>query len=60
MEEVGITSNSYFLEVSSPGIDRPLLLIEDFERFKGFKVSVKLHCSILEKKNFVIVTLIVS
>ncbi len=27
--------DEYDLEVSSPGIDRPLMRIEDFERFKG-------------------------
>jgi ribosome maturation factor RimP len=30
------------LEVSSPGIDRPLQREQDFQRFKGFGVKVKL------------------
>ena len=30
------------LEVSSPGLDRPLKRLEDFARFAGRKVSVKL------------------
>ena len=30
------------LEVSSPGLDRPLKRLEDFERFAGREVSVKL------------------
>jgi ribosome maturation factor RimP len=33
---------SYFLEVSSPGIDRPLKKEKDFEKFKGEQVDVKL------------------
>jgi ribosome maturation factor RimP len=31
------------LEVSSPGLDRPLKRLEDFTRFAGRKVSVKLR-----------------
>jgi ribosome maturation factor RimP len=31
----------YHLEVSSPGIDRPLKKAEDFERFKGQQVKLK-------------------
>lgn len=31
---------SYTLEVSSPGIDRPLTCIEDFDRFKGFTIKI--------------------
>jgi ribosome maturation factor RimP len=31
----------YVLEVSSPGVDRPLLRTRDFERFAGKKVAVK-------------------
>ncbi len=31
----------YHLEVSSPGLDRPLKRLEDFERFKGHRVKVK-------------------
>ncbi|CAK0764815.1 ribosome maturation factor RimP [Gammaproteobacteria bacterium] len=32
----------YTLEISSPGLDRPLFEIQDFERFIGHKVHVKL------------------
>ena len=31
------------LEVSSPGLDRPLKRLEDFERFAGSKASVRLR-----------------
>lgn len=33
----------YSLEVSSPGIDRPLTRLNDFERFAGFDARVELH-----------------
>ncbi len=33
---------AYILEVSSPGIERPLFEVRDFERFAGRKVQVKL------------------
>jgi ribosome maturation factor RimP len=33
----------YVLEVSSPGVDRPLLRDGDFERFRGEQVAVKGH-----------------
>jgi len=33
----------YVLEVSSPGVDRPLLRDRDFQRFRGQQVAVKGH-----------------
>ena len=36
-------SGSYLLEVSSPGIERPLKKEQDFIRFVGRQVTVKLH-----------------
>jgi len=33
-------SQRYVLEVSSPGVDRPLVRARDFERFRGEKVAV--------------------
>lgn len=32
----------YRLEVGSPGIDRPLTRLKDFERFKGFEAKIEL------------------
>jgi ribosome maturation factor RimP len=32
---------AYILEVSSPGIDRPLVRLDDFERFAGFEARVE-------------------
>ena len=34
--------DAYNLEVSSPGIDRPLVRPEDFERFSGFEAKIEL------------------
>ncbi|MGD8353332.1 MAG: ribosome maturation factor RimP [Pseudomonadota bacterium] len=36
----------YFLEVSSPGLDRPLKDESDFERFKGRLVKIKTNRSV--------------
>jgi len=35
-------SGAYNLEVSSPGLDRPLVKLTDFERFAGFVAKVEL------------------
>lgn len=37
-----IIPGSYALEVSSPGIDRPLVRLADFDRFAGFEAKVEL------------------
>ncbi|MDB2682629.1 ribosome maturation factor RimP [Alphaproteobacteria bacterium] len=34
-------SGAYTLEVSSPGIDRPLTRLEDFEMYQGFEAKVE-------------------
>lgn len=36
-------ASAYTLEVSSPGIDRPLTRLADFERFAGFEARVELN-----------------
>lgn len=36
-----VISEHYSLEVSSPGIDRPLKKVEDFQRFKGKLVKIR-------------------
>jgi len=45
-------SQSYFLEVSSPGLDRPLKKESDFERVKGELVEVKVYKPIDGRKVF--------
>ena len=42
----------YTLEVSSPGLDRPLVKPEDFRRFVGEKIKVKLQAPLLGRRNF--------
>ena len=42
----------YTLEVSSPGIDRPLVTAQDFERFAGFEVKVETGRLIGGRKRF--------
>ena len=34
---------NYYLEVSSPGLDRPLLTEKDFGRFKGSRIEIRLY-----------------
>lgn len=41
------------LEVSSPGLDRPLKKEADFVRFAGHKVQLKLRLPLAGRKNFV-------
>ena len=40
------------LEVSSPGINRVIKKLQDFERFKGEKIKIKTRSPIEERKNF--------
>ena len=42
----------YTLNVSSPGLDRPLKTARDFEKCKGLKVEVKLFAPLKGKKFF--------
>lgn len=44
--------NSYRLEVSSPGLDRPLGKLSDFERFKGKWAVINTVRAIDGRKNF--------
>ncbi len=43
---------AYDLEISSPGIDRPLFKIDDFERFAGHTAKIKLAVALEGRKNF--------
>lgn len=43
---------AYSLEVSSPGIDRPLTRQADFERFSGFLTKVELEAPVDGRKRF--------
>lgn len=45
-------SSAYTLEVSSPGIDRPLTRLKDFSRFAGFEARVQLRTPRDGQRNF--------
>jgi ribosome maturation factor RimP len=42
----------YLLEVSSPGLERPLKTERDFERFAGRQIAIRLHQPLLGRKSF--------
>ena len=41
LDEGGVAGERYTLEVSSPGVERPLLRARDFRRFAGQRVALK-------------------
>ncbi len=43
---------AYNLEVSSPGLDRPLTRLGDFERFAGFEVKIEVTAPVEGRKRF--------
>jgi ribosome maturation factor RimP len=43
---------AYMLEVTSPGIDRPLITRDDYRRFAGFEAKLELRRSIDGRKRF--------
>lgn len=45
-------AGAYMLEVSSPGIDRPLVRPEDYERFSGFEARIELARPLEGRKRF--------
>ncbi|MDO7787046.1 ribosome maturation factor RimP [Desulforamulus aquiferis] len=52
LDELDPISQAYFLEVSSPGIERPLKKPADFERFKGHLINVTTYAPIDGNKSF--------
>jgi ribosome maturation factor RimP len=42
----------YNLEVSSPGLDRPLFTLDQFARFLGHTVKIRLSSKMDDRKNF--------
>lgn len=42
----------YVLEVSSPGIDRPLFYIEQYERYIGQNIKLRLKSPLAGRRNF--------
>jgi ribosome maturation factor RimP len=45
-------SQAYYLEVSSPGIDRPLTRRGDFERWAGYEAKIELEAPLNGRKRF--------
>jgi ribosome maturation factor RimP len=45
-------AEAYTLEVSSPGIDRPLVRPDDYVRFAGFEAKVETSAAINGRKRF--------
>ena len=50
LDELDIIPDNYYLEVSSPGLDRALIKEEDYVRFKGRTIEVALYEPYLNKK----------
>lgn len=47
-----LPSGHYRLEVSSPGLERPLVKLKDFERFSGREVKVRTQTPIERQRRF--------
>ncbi|SFL14343.1 ribosome maturation factor RimP [Halanaerobium salsuginis] len=53
LDEEDPIDKSYILEVSSPGLERPLKTEADFERFQGELIAVTTYAKIKGEKEFV-------
>src|SRR4051812_16029126 len=52
LDATPLIAQSYSLEVSSPGIYRPLRKEKDFERFKGERADIHLYAPINGRRHF--------
>ena len=52
MDAADPVSGEYRLEVSSPGIDRPLTRLEDFETYRGYEARIELDRLAEGRKRF--------
>lgn len=52
LDEEDVIPRSYTLEVSSPGLDRPLLSEQDYKKFKGKWIRIKTTEAIDGQRNF--------
>jgi ribosome maturation factor RimP len=52
LEAADPLAEEYVLEVSSPGIDRPLTSSEDFARFAGYEARIELSHGVDGRKRF--------
>ena len=51
-EHEDVILGNYFLEVSSPGLERPLFILEDYIRFSGKKARLKTKSALNGQKRF--------
>jgi ribosome maturation factor RimP len=47
-----LIASAYRLELSSPGIDRPLVRRSDFERYAGYEVKIEMELAVDGRKRF--------
>lgn len=52
LDEEDPIEGNYSLEVSSPGVDRPLVKPADYERFKGFEAKIETSVLLNGRKRF--------
>jgi ribosome maturation factor RimP len=52
LEAADPMADNYVLEISSPGIDRPLTRPEDYQRFAGYEARVELSAPIEGRRRF--------
>lgn len=52
LDEDDPIEQNYYLEVSSPGMDRPLITLAHYERYVGELVDVKLYTAVGGRKNY--------
>lgn len=52
MDVEDIITSKYTLEVSSTGMDRPLTILEDYDRFNGFLIKLETHELEGDRKKF--------
>lgn len=52
LDDADVIDVSYYLEVSSPGLDRPLKTDRDLERNKGRNIDISLYKSLNGKKKY--------
>ena len=50
LDEKDVIEKSYRLEISSPGIERPLRKIQDYERYVGYRVRIRLKGGLKGKR----------
>ncbi len=52
LDVADVIPQAYALEVSSPGLDRPLRYVEHFRRYVGQKAKLKLRAGVEGRRNF--------